>query len=327
MRRREFIAFLGCGAATWPFAARAQQPAMPVVGFMSARAPEDSEHLLAAFRRGLGESGFIEGRNVAVEYRWARGDYGRLPALAAELVNRRVAVLLGVGGDASARAAKAATSTIPIVFGMGSDPVAAGMVASLNRPGGTVTGVSVLTNEMEPKRLGLLHELVPGTTLVGALLNPNFPAAAGQLQELEAAAGTLGRPLVVAKASNDAELDASFAALVRQRVGALIVVADPYFDTRRDKMIAFAAQHRLPAIYHFREYAVAGGLLSYGVSLTDAYRQFGVYAAKILKGEKPADLPVQQVDRFELVINLKTAKAIGFEFPPTFSARADEVIE
>jgi len=327
MKRREFMTLLGGAAVAWPMAVRAQQPAMPVIGFMSARSPDDSVHLLAAFRQGLGESGFVEGRTVAVEYRWAHGEYGRLPALAAELVNRGVAVLLGVGGDASALAAKAATSTIPIVFGMGSDPVAAGMVASFNRPGGNATGVSVLTNQMEPKRLGLLYELIPSATLVGALLNPNFPPAASQLQELEAAARTIDQRLFVSKASDDAQLDSAFASLVGQRVGALIVVADPYFDTRRDRIISFAAQNRLPAIYHFREYAVAGGLLSYGVSLTDAYRQFGVYAAKILKGEKPADLPVQQVVKFELVINLKTAKTLGFEFPPTFSARADEVIE
>ena len=327
MRRREFITLLGRAAAAWPLAARGQQSAMPVIGFMSARSPADSVHLLAAFRQGLGDWGFVEGQKVAVEYRWAHGDYHRLPRLAMELVDQRVAVLLGVGGDASALAAKAATSTIPVVIGTGSDPVEAGFVASLNRPGGNVTGVSVLANQMEPKRLSLLQEVVPGVKLVGALLNPNFPPAARQLQELEEAARTIGQRLFVSKASNDAELDVAFASLLQQQIGALLVAGDPYFDTRRDRIIAFAAQNRLPAIYQFREYAIAGGLLSYGVSLTEAYRQFGVYAARILKGSKPADLPVQQVVKFELVINLKTAKALGFEFLPTFSARADEVIE
>ena len=236
-------------------------------------------------------------------------------------------VLTAVGGDPSPRAAKRATSAIPIVFGMGGDPVSDGLVESFNRPGGNVTGVTLMTNLMEPKRLSLLQEVVPGVKLVGALLNPNFPPAARQLQELEEAARTISQQLFISKASNDAELDVAFASLFQQQLGALLVAGDPYFDTRRDRIIAFAAQNRLPAIYQFREYAVAGGLLSYGVSLTEAYRQYGVYAARILKGSKPADLPVQQVVKFELVINLKTAKALGFEFPPTFSARADEVIE
>ena len=327
MRRREFIALVAGSAATWPLAARAQQPTVPLVGFMSARSSGDTGHLVAAFRQGMNEGGFVEGRNVAVEYRWANGEYDRLPALAADLVNRNVAVLVAVGGDVSAFAAKRATSTIPIVFGSGSDPVATGLVASLNRPGGNVTGVNVLTDQMEPKRLGLLHELVPGVPLIGVLLNQKFPPAARQLLELEAASRTIGQRLFVAKASNDAELDAAFTALAQQQVGALLVAADPYYDTRRERIVAFAAEHRLPAMYQFREYAVAGGLVSYGVSLTEAYRLEGAYTAKILKGEKPADLPVQLLVKTELVINLKTAKAIGFEFPATFSARADEVIE
>jgi putative ABC transport system substrate-binding protein len=327
MKRRNFLALLGGTAAAWLVTARAQVPGMPLIGFLSARSPEDSEPLVEAFRQSLGQNGFVEGQNVTIEYRWARGEYDRLPELAAELVNRRVSVLTAVGGDASARAAKAATSTIPIVFGMGSDPVAAGIVASFSRPGGNVTGVSILTNQMESKRLGLLHELVAGPVLVGVLLNPSFPPAAGQLKELEEAASTIGQRLVVSKASNDTELDAAFALLVAQDVGGLLVAADPFFDTRRSKIVAFALKNRLRAIYQFREYAVAGGLLSYGVSLTDAYRQFGIYVSKILNGARPEDLPVQQVVKFELVINLKTAKMIGFEFPPTFSARADEVIE
>jgi putative ABC transport system substrate-binding protein len=232
-----------------------------------------------------------------------------------------------VGGDASARAAKTATSTIPVVFGMGGDPVATGMVASLNRPGGNVTGVSVLTSQMESKRLSLLHELVPHSVVVGVLLNPNAPSAANQLRELGEAAGTISQRVIITKASNDTELEAAFALLTSEGAGGLLVAADPYFDTQRARIIAFALLSRLPAIYQFREYATAGGLLSYGVDLTEAYRQFGIYAAKILKGAKPADLPVQQVVKFELVINLKAAKAIGFEFPATFSARADEVIE
>jgi putative ABC transport system substrate-binding protein len=325
--RREFITLLGGAAVVWPLAARAQQPAMPVIGFMSARSPSDSAHLVEAFRQGLKDGGFVEGQNITVDYRWAHGDYARLPALAQELVDRRVAVLLGIGGDASALAAKAATSTIPVVFGMGSDPVQAGMVASLNRPGGNVTGVNLLANDLEPKRLGLLNELVPGTVMIGALLNPKFPAARQQAKELGEAAQAIGRPIIIFYASNDAELDAAFAALADQRAGALLSGADPFFDTRRDRIIGFAAQRQMPAIYHFREYALAGGLMSYGVSLTDAYRHFGAYAARIVHGARPADLPVMQSVKFELVINLKTAKALGLELPPKLLALADEAIE
>ena len=327
MERRDFLTLLGGAASAWPLAARAQQPAKPVIGFLSGRSPDNSGYLVAAFHRGLAEDDFVEGKNVTVEYRWALGNYGRLPELAAELVKRRVDVLVGVGGDASAHAAKTATSTIPVVFDMGGDPVTEGMVGSLNRPGGNATGVTVLTSQLISKRLGLLHELVPKSVIVGVLINPKAPSAASQLQELDEAARTIGLRLVIFKASNDAELDAAFSALVQQSVGGLLVGADPYFDTQRGRIIAFALNNRFPAIYQFREYALGGGLLSYGVSLTEAYRQVGIYAARILKGAKPADLPVQQVVKFELVINLKTAKAIGFEFPPTFSARADEVIE
>jgi putative ABC transport system substrate-binding protein len=327
MQRREFITLIGIAVAGRPLAARAQQRKKPIIGFLSGRSPDDSEYLLAAFRRGLADDGPVEGQNVSIEYRWARGDYSRLPELAADLVKLPVDLLLGVGGDASARAAKTATSTIPVVFGMGGDPVATGMVASLNRPGGNVTGVSVLTSQMESKRLSLLHELVPHSVVVGVLLNPNAPSAANQLRELGEAAGTISQRVIITKASNDTELEAAFALLTSEGAGGLLVAADPYFDTQRARIIAFALLSRLPAIYQFREYATAGGLLSYGVDLTEAYRQFGIYAAKILKGAKPADLPVQQVVKFELVINLKAAKAIGFEFPATFSARADEVIE
>jgi ABC-type uncharacterized transport system substrate-binding protein len=326
MKRREFIALLG-GAAAWPLAAQAQQPTMPVIGFMSGRSPEDSMHLVAAFRQGLSEAGFVEGQNIAIEYRWGLGQYDRMPALAADLVNRRVAVLVGVGGDISAVAAKKATSTIPIVFGTGSDPIKAGMVASLSRPGGNATGYSLLTNQMEPKRLSMLHDLMPGAAVIGVLLNSNFPPAARQLQDIEEAARTIGQRLFVSKASNDLELSAAFTSLVQQQVGALLVAADPYFDTRRDQIISFAKQNRLPAIYQFREYAVAGGLISYGPSITDMYRQAGIYTARILKGAKPADLPVVQPTKFDFVINLKTAKALGLTVPPGLLNAADEVIE
>jgi putative tryptophan/tyrosine transport system substrate-binding protein len=325
--RRDFITLVG-GAVAWPIAARAQQPGMPVIGFMSARSPGDSAHLVEAFRQGLkGGGGLVEGQNVTVEYRWAHGDYSRLPALARELVDRRVAVLLGIGGDASALAAKAATSTIPVVVGVGSDPVQAGMVASLNRPGGNVTGIYLLINDLEPKRLGLLNELVPGTAMIGSLLNPKFPPVAQQARDVRDAAQAIGRPVNIFYASNDAELDAAFAALADQNAVALLSGADPFFDTRKDRIIGFTAQRQLPAIYHFREWALAGGLMSYGVSLTDTYRHFGDYAARIVQGAKPADLPVMQSVRFELVINLKTAKALGLTIPPGVLAIADEVVE
>ena len=327
MRRRKFIVLLGGAAAAWPLAARAEQPAMPVIGFMSARSPEDSAELLKAFLQGLGEDGFVEGRNVAVEYRWARGDYSQLPALAAELVRQRVTVLVGAGGDASARAAVAATTTIPVVFNMGGDPVKGGLVQSFNQPGGNATGGVILTDALEPKRLGLLNELVPGDGPFGAILNPKFPPAASQMHDLEQAAPKIGRKLLILQASNDAELDAAFAALLREQVVAVLVASDPYFDTRHKRIIAFAAQHRLPAIYQFRQYALDGGLISYGPSLTEAYRQVGVYAARILKGAKPADLPVMQPTKFDFIINMKTAKALGLNVPPTLLARADEVIE
>ena len=325
-RRRQFLTLLSSAAAAWPLAARAQQ-SMPVIGFMSARSPEDSVHLLEAFRRGLKEGGFVEGQNVVIEFRWARGEYDRLPEMAADLVSRRVSVLTAVGGDPSPRAAKRATSTIPIVFGIGGDPVRDGLVESFNRPGGNVTGVTLMTNLMESKRFGLLRDLVPDAQLVGALLNPSFAPSARQSQQIEEAARSIGQRLIVAKASTDEELDAAFTALVRERAHALLVAADPYFDTRRDRIVGFAQRQRLPAIYHFREYVLAGGLLSYGISLTDAYRQFGVYTATILKGAKPADLPVLQPTKFELVINLKTGKALGLTIPQSLLLRADEVIQ
>jgi putative ABC transport system substrate-binding protein len=327
MRRRSFITLLSGAAVAWPLAARAQQAAMPVIGFMSARSPEDSEHLVEAFRRGLKEGGVDEGQNVAIEFRWARGDYSGLPVLAADLVSRQVAVIVAAGGEPSGLAAKAATATIPIVFGIGGDPVALGLVESFSRPGGNTTGVTLLTNLMEPERLGLLRELVPGVPLIGVLLNPKFAPASRQLQQVEEAARSIDQRVLVANASTDEELETAFAALTSERVGALLVTADPYFDTRREQIVGFAARYRLPAIYQFREYAVAGGLLSYGVSITDAYRQYGVYTARILKGAKPADLPVLQPTKFETVINLKTAKALGVKISDNLLSLADEVIE
>jgi putative ABC transport system substrate-binding protein len=255
MRRREFITLLG-GAAAWPLAARAQQPAMPLIGFLSSRSPEDSSHLVEAFRRGLAEGGFVEGHNVAIEFRWARGQYDLLPAMVADLVSHRVNVLTTAGGEPSALAAKRATSAIPIVFGLGSDPVSAGLVESWNRPGGNATGVTLLTRLMEPKRLGLLRDLVPGVPLIGVFLNPSYPYADRQLQEIEEAARAIDQRIVVAKSATDAELDAAFAALIREGVGALLVCADPFFDTRRDRIVDFARRQRLPAIYQFREYAL-----------------------------------------------------------------------
>jgi ABC-type uncharacterized transport system substrate-binding protein len=327
MKRREFITVLG-GAAAWPLTARAQQPsAMPIIGFLSSRSPEESAHLVVAFRQGLAEDGFIEGQNVVIEYRWARGRYDLLPAMAADLVSRRVNVLTTAGGEPSALAAKRATSTIPIVFGLGSDPVSMGLVESFSHPGGNATGITFLTTLMEPKRLSLLRDLVPGVLLVGVLLNPNFPSSERQLQDIEEAARSVDQRIVVAKAGTDEELDAAFVALVKAGVGALLLCADPYFDTRRERIVGFAQQQRLPGIYQFREYAVAGGLLSYGISITDAYRQYGIYTASILKGAKPADLPVLQPTKFELVINLKTAKALGIRISDNLLSLADEVIE
>jgi len=324
--RREFITLVGGAAAGWPLAARAQQGTLPVIGFMSSRSPEDSQSVLAAFRKGLSESGLVEGKNLVVEFRWARGDFGRLPALAAELVSNRVAVIVAAGGDVSGLAAKTATSTIPIVFGSG-DPIKTGLVASLNRPGGNATGVYILANDLESKRLGLLHELFFSAALFGVLLNPEFPPTTQGALELRATASTIGQPLTFLNASTDAELDAAFAALTKQHVTAMLTVANPFFDTRRDKIITFAAQQKLPTMYHFREYVMEGGLMSYGPSLGEACREVGVYAARILNGARPSDLPVVVSTKLELVINPKTAKTLDFEFPATFIARADDVID
>jgi putative ABC transport system substrate-binding protein len=327
MRRRDFIRLVGGLAGTWPLTARAQQAATPVVGFMSGRSQEDSVLITAAFRQGLADLGFVEGQTVKTAYRWADGDYDKLPTLAADLVDQKVAVLVGVGGDVSAVAAVNASKTVPVVFGMGGDPVKAGLVASFSRPGGNVTGFTLWTNEMESKRLGLLRELMPDIPLIGVLVNPRFPPAEQELLDLRPAAAEINQKLFVARANDDAELDAALASFAEQHVGALLVTAAPFFDTRHDRIVRFAAQNKLPAMYQFREYVAAGGLISYGPNVAESYKNGGTYVGRILKGEKPADLPIMQPTKFDFLINLKTAKALGLTVPPTLLARADEVIE
>src|SRR5262249_16662041 len=325
MRRRDFVTLIG-SAAAWSLAARAQQPAMPMIGFLNARARAAFAPRLGAFWRGLSESGYAEGRNVAIEYRWAEGQYDRLPAMAADLVRRHATVIAAFGPPA-ALAAKAATATIPIVFVSGSDPVQAGLVASLNRPGGNVTGVYLLIIGLEEKRLSLLRDLVPKAGLIGILINPRSPDGQAQSTAMQAAARAVGQQILVVEASNDAELDAAFAALVQHRAGALAVTGDMFFNAGLERIVGLPARHAIPAIHSLREFAVAGGLMSYGTNVVDAYYQNGVYVGRILKGAKAADLPVEQSTKFEFVINLKAAKALGLEIPPGLSAIADEVIE
>jgi len=327
MKRREFIAVLG-GAAAWPLAARAQQAPMPVIGFLSTRPPgNETSRLTTAFRRGLAEYGFIAEQNVTIEYRWTEGQYDRFSALAAELAQRPVTVLVTTGGERSALAAKAASSTIPIVFMIGSDPIKAGLVASYNRPDGNATGVNMQTNTLESKRLGLLRDIAPNATKVGIILNRNFPESAGQLDSLLKAARVFGIQVHDLWASNDHEIDAAFEAVAQNHIPALVVAPDPFFNTRREKIVAFAARQGVPTMYQSREYTVAGGLVSYGVDFADAYRQIGAYAGRILKGTKPADLPVVQPTKFELVINMKTAKTLGLTISTAMQLLADEVIE
>ena len=324
MNRRAIITLLG-GASAWPLAARAQQAAMPIVGLLGSGSAAAYAQLVSSFRRGLTESGYFEGQNVALEYRWAEDQYHRLPSLAADLANRQVAVLFALN-DPAAKVAKAITTSIPILF-ISSDPVKLGLVASLNRPGGNITGVSILSATLEAKRMEFLLELAPKAETVAVLLNPNNPPAEGQLTDAQIAASTLGRKIQVLRASSEHEIDLAFATLVQSQVGALLVGSDPFFNQRYEKIVLLAARNAIPAAYAWREFPAAGGLMSYGTSRSDAYRLVGIYAGRILKGEKPADLPVQQSVKVELVINLKTAKALGLTVPLTLLGRADEVIE
>jgi putative ABC transport system substrate-binding protein len=327
MKRRTFIAGLGSTAA-WPMVARAQQQAIPVIGFLSPQSADDDYKSRAVpFLQGLKETGYVEGQNVGIEYRWAESQYDRLPALATDLVRRRVAVIVAAGGIDPALAAKAATMTIPIVFAIGGDPVAAGLVASLNRPGANVTGITNLSGELAPKRLQLLREVIPSAAVFGVLVDPDFPATQSTIAELQAAARTLGLQLIIANARTDGDLEPAFATFSQQHVGAVLVGNSTLYPRRTGQLAALAARHALPAICPFREFALAGDLMSYGGSIGYTYRQAGIYTGRILKGEKPADLPVEQATKLELVINLKTAKALGLTIPETLLATADEVIQ
>jgi putative ABC transport system substrate-binding protein len=327
MRRRAIIEKIAGAAAAWPVALYAQQKTTPAIGFMSGRAPGDSVHLVATFRRGLAEADFVDGQNLEIEYRWAEGRYDRLPAFAADFVRRKVDVIVTGGGADAARAAKAATSTIPIVFTSGGDPVEDGLVASLARPGGNVTGVSLLAREVNSKLLELLRELVPRARVIALLVNQNNSTSERQIRDMEEAARPSGVQLQILKAASESEIDAAFADLVERGTDALIVVPEAFFASRRDQLVALTARHRVPAIYGLREFSTAGGLISYGASFAASFRQVGICAGKILKGAKPADLPVVQPTTFELVINMRAAKALGITMPPAILARADEVIE
>lgn len=326
MRRRDFVSLLGGVAVTWPLAARAQQQAMPVIGFLHGTSLETRRAEVTSFHRGLSDTGYVEGQNVAVEYRWAEGRYDRLPAMAADLVGRQVSVIAAFG-TAAALAAKAATTTIPVVFIVGGDPVALGLVVSLSQPGGSITGVTPLNDQLAPKLLELLHELVPKAAVIGYLINPNNATSENLSQQVVVAERTIGQRVHILNASSEHDFDPAFATLDQIRAGGLCVQGDTFFNGRRKQLVALAAHHSIPTIYAFRDYALAGGLMSYGTSLWDAYHQVGIYAARILNGEKPADLPVQQSVKVEFIINLKTAKALGLTFPLSLLGRADEVIE
>jgi len=325
LARRKLLAALA-GASAWPLSARAQQPAMPVIGYLDGGSLGTSAHVIAAIRKGLSETGYVEGSNVAIEYRWAEGNYDRLPAMAAEVARRQVAVIVAMGTPA-AFAAKAATSTVPIVFGGGIDPVQARLVASLNRPGGNVTGVTSMNAEIETKRLGLLHDLLPQATRFAVLVNPDNPLAEIDIKDAQATAATIGGQIEILTARTNREIDDAFASLVQQRADALLIGPDVFFTNRRVQLATLAVRHGVPAIYSFREFAEAGGLMSYGTSNTDRDRQVGVYAGRILKGDKPADLPILRPTKFEFVINLQTARTLGLTVPAALLARADEVIE
>jgi putative tryptophan/tyrosine transport system substrate-binding protein len=327
VRRREFITLIGGAAVAWPLAARAQQQQLPVIGILSSRSRATDALLLAVIRQGLNDTGFVEGRNVSIEYRWAEGNYNRLAALAADLVDRKVAVIVTIGGDVAALAAKAATATLPVVFTVATDPVRSGLVSSLHRPGGNLTGHSAALTEMERKRLGILRELRPDATSIGVLVNPNVAYIDAQLNDIRSSAASIGREIVILNASTIAEIDAAFATLRRVRAEALSVAVDPFFFDRGSQIVVLAARHAVPALYFRREFAAVGGLMSYGSNAAEGYRVLGVYAGRILKGEKPGDLPIQLPTKFELVINLSTARALALEVPPSLLARADEVIE
>ncbi len=326
MRRREFITLVGGAAVAWPLASRAQQSAMPVIGFLSSRSPGESAGIVAAFRKGLGQAGFVEGENLAIAFRWAEGHFDRLPGLAAELVGLHVALIFAAGGQPSALAAKAATSTIPIVFSAVSDPVEIGLIASLNQPGGNITGMGVFAT-LGAKRIELMKELMPAAGVLGYLLNPSDPMSDSESQRVLGAARVLGVELHVLSASSEYELDAAFASVAKLGVAALVVSGEPFFDSQRDRIVALSARHAVAAVYAWREYVLAGGLMSYGTDLPDSYHKAGIYAGRVLKGEKPADLPVMQPTKFHFAINLKTAKALGLSVPPALLARANEVIE
>lgn len=327
MRRREFIALLSSAVAARPFIARAQQAAMPVIGYFSARSAESDVPMLAAFRQGLNETRYVEGKNVTIEFRWGGGEYDRVRKLAEELVRQQVSIIVTSGGELPVKAAIEATATIPIVFNVGADPVETGLVASLNRPGGNATGVSSLTRLLGAKQIGLLRELLPTSTVIAYLVNPEEPTVASQIGDAEAAAREVGQHLIVLNARSEDEIGAAFTSLVRQRAGALLVGTGPFFLTRAGRLVELAAYHAVPAMYFRREFPEVGGLMSYGSSTAEMYRQMGLYTGRILKGDRPADLPVLQPTKFEFVINLKTAKALGVVVPPTLLARADEVIE
>lgn len=327
MRRREFITLLGGATAVWPLLARAQQRAMPVVGLLSSESPELDAFRIAALRQGLREMGYNEGQNIALEYRGAKDHNDRLSDLASDLVRRPVSVLVTLGGTVVALAAKAASNTVPTVFLIGGDPVKSGLVASLSRPGGNVTGVSFLSTALLQKQLEVIHEVVPNAALIGLLINHSNPLADSQIKDLQAAAKKLNQKIFIVKAANESEIEAAFGTLSQQRVGALVVVGDPLFTSRSEQLAALTVRHAVPTIYLYRKFAAAGGLLSYGTDITDAYRVAGVYTGRILKGDKPADLPVQQSTKVELIINLKTAKTLGITIPPSLLGRADEVIE